>query len=224
MFDLVLAVHPQRLELIEPRGQTSAWFVDFVQGTTAWRRRSGPSRKQPLARAVGVRGFEMSVLDTTAGLGRDAFLLACLGCRVTAVERSSVLFALLQDGWRRAVAAPDAILKTVMERLHFVHGDARDYMLNQPPNDRPQVAYVDPMYPPRKTSALAGWEVRLCRALVGADDDSEDLFRVARRTALRRVVVKRHRQAPPLKKPDFQIAGRSVRYDVYLATCGHTTP
>jgi 16S rRNA (guanine1516-N2)-methyltransferase len=35
------------------------------------------------------------------GLGKDAFVLASLGCRVTLVERNPVVHALLRDGLDR---------------------------------------------------------------------------------------------------------------------------
>ena len=215
-FDFLLAVTDDRLELREPQHRVAPLFVDFVAGATAHRRKSGQSRKQPLARAIGIKGAGCTVLDATAGLGRDAFLLACLGCTVTGVERSPILCALLADGLRRATESLDPSLQAIIGRLHFVHADARTYLMEDSKIAPPEVVYLDPMFPSRNKSALEGREIRVCRALVGADDDADELLHVARRVARRRVVVKRHRHAPPLDRPDFEITGRTVRYDVYM--------
>lgn len=215
-FAFLLAVTEKRVELRAPGQDVAPLYVDFVDGATAFRRKSGQSRKQPIARAIGIKGDGCTVLDATAGLGRDAFLLACLGCRVTGIERSAVLHALLDDGMRRARESLDNGLLTIMSRLQFVQADARGYLQAIEEAARPDVVFLDPMFPSRKKTALEGREIRVCRALVGADEDAEELLQLARGTARKRVVVKRHRQTPPLDKPDFEIAGRTVRYDVYM--------
>lgn len=64
-------------------------FVDFVRGKNNFRLSKNFSSKQPLARAAGIKpGIRPTILDGTAGLGVDAFVLASLGCRVTLSERS----------------------------------------------------------------------------------------------------------------------------------------
>ena len=74
-------------------------FVDFVAGAMAHRRKFGGGRGEAIAKAVGIKGTELpSVIDATAGLGRDAFVLASIGCQVRLVERHPVVYLLLQDG------------------------------------------------------------------------------------------------------------------------------
>ena len=59
-------------------------FVDFVAGAMAHRRKFGGGRGEAVAKAVGIKGTELpSVIDATAGLGRDAFVLASIGCQST---------------------------------------------------------------------------------------------------------------------------------------------
>ena len=78
-------------------------FVDFVAGAMAHRRKFGGGRGEAVAKAVGIKGAELpSVIDATAGLGRDAFVLASIGCQVRLVERHPVVYLLLQDGLNRA--------------------------------------------------------------------------------------------------------------------------
>ena len=53
---------------------------DFVGGPVNHRLRFGGGRGQDLARAAGLKpGVNPHIVDATAGLGRDAFLLASLG-------------------------------------------------------------------------------------------------------------------------------------------------
>src|SRR5690606_8938845 len=100
----VLVLTGERLELRQDGlNAPGPVFVDFIGGAVGHRRRFGGGRGQPLAKAVGLKGGENPrVLDATAGLGRDAFVLACLGSVVTLVERSPVVAALLEDGLLRA--------------------------------------------------------------------------------------------------------------------------
>jgi len=226
--DLLLVVTARGLELRElTRRNARPIRVDFAAGPLARRRLTGVSRKQPIARAIGIRAGHTNVLDATAGWGRDTFLLACLGCTVVAIERSAVLAALLADALDRARGAGDARLTDILDRITLVQADARDVLAGWVSNRdgersailsmRPDVIYLDPMYAHERKSALSKVEIRVCRMLVGDDPDANELFVLARRCAPSRVVVKRHRHAPPLAPdPDMSFEGTNTRYDVYL--------
>lgn len=215
----LLVLTPDRLELRElGPGAPGPVYVDFVSGAVAHRRLFGGGRGQPLARAVGLKGGATpTVIDATAGLGRDAFVLACLGCTVQLVERSPVIAALLHDGLQRAAQDP-TLGPLVTARLRLQVADAQDYLRTQDPSQRPDVVYLDPMYPHRRKSALVGKEMRLLRHLVGDDQDAAELLRAALGSARQRVVVKRPRLAPSLNgpPPSLTITAPNTRFDVYL--------
>ena len=212
--DWRLVMGEGRLELRSTRaGGAGAVCVDFVGGNMGYRRRVPGSVL--LFRAVGFRGGPPRVVDATAGLGRDAFLLACRGCTVTAVERSPVIAALLEDGMSRAMADPE-VREALGGRLRFVMGDARDVLRQLPAGQSPDVVYLDPMFPPRTKSARVKKESIALRAVVGADADAAELLAVARAAARRHVVVKRMAEAPPIA-PDVlrRYQGKTTRFDVY---------
>lgn len=214
-FDILLTVTVERLELRFPRpGGPGPMYVDFVGGPLGYARRV--NRFGLLFQAVGFRHGRPSVLDATAGLGRDAFRLAYHGCQVTAVERSPILFALLKDGLARAMLEPE-IAEKLGDRLRFESGDARDLMGKIAASDCPDVVYVDPMFPPKRKSALVKVEMRVLRQLVGDDLDARELFEAARTVARQRVVVKRHFHAEPIApSPTHSLGDKTTRYDVYL--------
>ncbi len=207
-YDLVLAWTDAGLELRDHRDpRLNPLRVDFV--TADFRRYSaGLSRRQPLARAIGKTPL---VVDATAGLAQDAFRLALMGYRVTAIERSPAVAALVRDGLRRLNATAHAL----GDRLQLLAGDARALLPGLTP--RPDVVYLDPMFPSkRNTSAAVRKELKWLRDLVGEDPDALELFEAARRAATNRVVVKRPDHAPPLvPNPVASIAGKLVRYDIY---------
>jgi 16S rRNA (guanine1516-N2)-methyltransferase len=192
--------------------------IDFVSGSLAHRRRFGGGRGQPLARAAGMKpGVQPTLWDATAGLGRDGFVLASLGCRVTLCERSAILAALLQDALERA-AADTEIGSWVSERLHLVHGDSSELLQNPAEQRQAEVVYLDPMYPPGKQHLRVKKDIRALQELLGPDRDSGALLESALKSARRRVVVKRPRRAGWLndKKPDTCIVSKKTRYDIYV--------
>jgi len=192
-------------------------YVDFAGGATGYRRLSGGGRRQLIGRALGLKGGVLRIVDATAGLGRDAFLMACLGCHVTMIERNPVIGAILQDGLRRGVVDRDAAVQEIVSRMSLVMGDARETLQRIFEAGRPDVVYVDPMHPPRQKSAAVKKELRICRKIVGDDADAVELLAAARSVATKRVVVKRSKLAEPIS-PDVSTSymGRSVRYDVYM--------
>jgi len=218
--DFLLTLTAQRLEL---RQQDPAApgpvYADFVSGPFGYRRVHGPGVRQLLARAVGARaGFRPYVTDVTAGLGRDAFLLALLGCRVSLIERSPLVHALLADGLMRAGVACAAHADS-LKLLTLACADAIVVLENLADTERPDTVYLDPMYPHRDRSALNSKDMRALRALVGDDEDAPALLAAALKRARRRVAVKRPRLAPPLvgPRPTFHLKGASTRYDIYIA-------
>jgi 16S rRNA (guanine1516-N2)-methyltransferase len=209
-FDLLLVVTPERLELRDNRDpQVGPVCVDLSHLDL---RPYSPhlSRRQPLARALGKK--TQTVVDATAGYCQDAVLFALMGYRTTAIERSPVVMALVRDGLRRLEAHTGIALD---KRLQLIEGDGRVLLPTMIP---PDAIYLDPMFPPkRKRSAAVKKELRLLRVLVGDDPDAQKLLEISRRVALDRVVVKRPDDAPPLAPdPSMSIAGKLVRYDVYL--------
>lgn len=195
--------------------ETSSLVVDFVGGAVGHRFRSGEGRGQPLAKAAGFsNGVTPDVVDATAGLGRDAFFLAALGARVTLIERSPAMHALLAEGLARAHAQGGRYAETV-DRMTLIHGDSGILL----PQLKPQVVLIDPMHPPRDKTALVKKEMRLIRDIVGTDPDSAELMKVALQTAQNRVVLKWPLRAEPMegvRKPSHQILGKSTRYDVFV--------
>lgn len=211
-FDLQLVQTPERLELRDGHDpRIGPVYVDFSH-LDPRPYSANLSRRQPLARAMGKK--TRTVVDATTGYCQDALLLALLGFRVTAIERSAVVVALAQDGLLRFSTRTGM---TLTNRLQLMLGDARTLLPSFTP--RPDAIYLDPMFPPkRKKSAAVKKEMRLLRALVGDDPDAVDLLAISRRVALDRVVVKRPDDASPLAPdPNMSIAGKLVRYDVYLA-------
>lgn len=179
--------------------------VDFVRERRKHRSLPIPKRG-PLARALG-KGTR-TVIDATAGWGRDMFLMWLMGYDVVAVERSAVVGALLLDGLERLEQyEPGPIYPgvEVTEATGFLARHNADCV------------YLDPMFAPRKkASPLAKRPLRVLRELVGDDDDRSQLFDAAWQAASSRIVVKRPNHAKPWRAPDQSFSGKIMTYDLYL--------
>lgn len=215
---VMTATHLELRKRDEPK--LGGIFVDFVEGAMAHRRRFGGGRGEAVAKAVGVKGSYLpNVVDATAGLGRDAFVLASLGCRVQMLERHPVVAALLDDGLQRGYRNAE-IGGWLQERLTLIHASSLEALAQL--GEKPDVVYLDPMYPHRQKSALVKKEMRVFQTLVGADNDADGLLEPARRLAKKRVVVKRPDYAPPLAGVVTQsaVVTKSHRFDIYPPLSG----
>lgn len=183
--------------------------VDFVNGPLGYR--LAQLKKELIAKAVGIKGdYRPTIIDATAGFGRDAFLLASLGCDVIAVEKNPIVAALLKDGLKRAAHLAAA------KRIHVIESDSLNFI--QQLKEKPDIIYCDPMFPLRKKSAKVQKEMRVLEAMLGQDDATE-LVALALKQAKKRVVVKRPKNAKAIiqKKPDIIYEGKTIRFDVYFA-------
>ncbi len=198
--------------------------AEFTEGSVDHRRKFGGGKGQMIAKAAGVKaGVYPRVLDATAGLGKDAFVLATLGCRVQMLERSPCVHALLVSGLTKArefAAYDDLELKQILTRMELLSADSQDYLLQIADADRPDVIYLDPMFPDRQKTADVKKEMAAFHNIVGKDEDADALLEKALAKANYRVVVKRPRKAPCIeiaggKIPSYQLEGKSSRFDIY---------
>jgi 16S rRNA (guanine1516-N2)-methyltransferase len=191
-----------------------ALVVDFLGGAVGHRFRTQGGQGNDLARACGIsKGQLPSIIDATAGLGRDAFLLAGLGCDVTLIERSPAVHAALRAGLE--AARQDEAAAQVLARMTLLSGDSITLLEDLSAD----VVLVDPMHPPRGNTALVKQEMRTLRDLVGADPDALDLMQAALKSARRRVVLKWPIKAAPLeglRGASHRIVGKTTRYDVFV--------
>ncbi|MFW6278294.1 MAG: class I SAM-dependent methyltransferase [Halorhodospira sp.] len=196
--------------------------VDFAEPRLQQRLAGTTVRRDPLARAVGLhRRPAGGIVDATAGLGRDAWILAGLGARVHAIEASPTLAALLQQALERAL--DDDRLAMTARRLQLHPGDLRQVLAWLPPPER-EVIYLDPMYPEGTTRGAVGREAQTLRALHGSGRPADEatLLAAARAHATGRVVVKRPQRARPVdgSAPQRSVSGRAIRFDLYAPEHG----
>ena len=187
----------------------------FIEGPILHRLKYGKGRGQNLAKAIGMKSNNnRTIVDATAGLGYDAFILASLGANVTLIERSKIMYNLLQEGISEAKSFGGEI-SGIISRMNLIFGDSKFIL----PDLLPEVILIDTMYKDRKKTALVKNDMRLVRDIVGSDSDYIQLIDVALNQASNRVVIKQPRYADQINniKPySHQILGKTIRYDVYM--------
>ena len=187
----------------------------FIEGPILHRLKYGKGRGQNLAKAVGMKfNKNRNIIDATAGLGYDSFILASLGAKVTLIERSQKMHELLQNGINEGISFGGEIEK-IINRMELLFGDSKDIL----PKLTPEVIMIDTLYKERKKTALVKNNMRLVREIVGPDSDYIELLKVALNCAKNRVVLKQPRYAEPIKeitKCSHQILGKTIRYDVFM--------
>ena len=217
-YDLQLLFHDDLIELFDRQLQASI-AIDFLRGKLAHRQHFGGGRGQAIAKAMGIKsGITPRVLDTTAGLAADAFVLATLGCPLTLIERSPVIACLIDNAIERASLSEN--FQTILKQgFEVINCDANDYIRHRLATGKPapDVIYIDPMYPERKKSALVKKDMQILQHLHGKADNTAELLENALLYAGKRVVVKRpiHAEAVSSRTPDTCIKSKKTRYDIY---------
>lgn len=216
-FDYVLTLNSTGLCLEDVKKKLGSLRIDFLNRKLVYRLHHLKNQKQLLARAIGLKpNFKPAVLDATAGLGCDSFILAQMGCSVTLLERSPIIFLLLEDALKRVLNHSNYPSLSIK----LIKTDALIFLKQVSANiqSSPEIIYLDPMYPHSTKSALVKKEMRLLRRLVGNDTDAPNLLKLAITCAKQRVVVKRPRLSNYLAeiKPHHSLFGKQHRLDVYL--------
>ncbi len=226
------------VELVRrPEGLTLVGCGMEVRGDFARmlpRARPGRLERELLVRAAKVKGAARPiVIDATAGLGEDSFLLAAAGFQVRMYESDPVIAALLGDALERAQADPS--IAAIACRMELFEEDSVRAMeelakagertdsegappaaaTTPAPAQAPDVIYLDPMFPERRKSAAVKKKFQLIHRLERPCANEEEMLLSAIRANPRKVVVKRPAKGPYLAgiKPSYSIAGKAVRYD-----------
>lgn len=188
-------------------------YIDFLTPQWQYRLHQSRLRKEHLAKVISLApSMRPSIIDATAGLGRDGFILAALGYDMTLLERSMMVYLLLHDALNRAKEHDH--LNPIVKRINLIHADALAYLAPL----KPDIIYLDPMFPEKKKAAASKKEIMLLKLLLGKNDDTDKLFALALACATKRIVVKRPRLGEFLSQasPNFSLMGNSSRFDIYL--------
>lgn len=215
----------QRLQAKVGEKRSYPLNVDFLDPALQYRLNTS-GKNQGLAKAVGLNKHEpMQVLDATAGLGRDAFILASMGCQVTMLEQSALIYSLLADGMRRAEQSDSTVIE-IIARMKLHHASAHDWFLDIQKGVKatPDVIYLDPMFPPRNKSASVKKAMVLLQEVLGHAEDIDNLIAAAKACARHRVVVKKPGNANNKLskglagelKPSFIVPGKSAHFEVFV--------
>lgn len=210
--DFYLAQNPQGLWQLCREG-IKPLHIDF---SGAHYRHRGGTEYLPKA-FKGMAGG--SIIDATAGWGRDAWLLAYRGFRLTLCERNPYLYILLKQAVEQARELP--LTAAVAARIEIVHHDSRDFLTAS--GAQADAIYLDPMYPQRQKSAKVKKDMQILHALLGADageqSDNAQLLDSALNSGCPRIVVKRPHSAEHLGgiAPHHSIEAPNTRFDIYLS-------
>jgi len=206
-YDFILLKTPDDLSLIKQGKPKSTLKIDFTSGELQYRRHKGGS--ELLIKAIGLNKQPgLQIIDATAGLGRDAFIMACHGAHVLMLEKNPLIALLLQDALMR--------LNEEAISLGLIQEDSINYLSHL--NDLPDVIYLDPMFPERQKSALVKKEMQFLQQILFEDDQTEQLLQTALKKSKNRVVVKRPNYAGYLgnKEPSYSLKSKANRFDVYI--------
>lgn len=206
-FSFCLELSGEGVRLVD--AQKRVLEIDFVKDHLNYQRRGLRGKNELLAKALGYSKGVRRVLDLSAGMGIDAVFMTQLGFQVTSVERSKLLFVLLNEALERA---PE-----FQSKLQFVSADSYEYLRASGSSREIDAIFFDPMYPHKKKTALPKQEMVVFRELVGHDEDAARVLEEAMKWPVSRIVVKRPLGAEELL-PGVRHAfeGKVVRYDVYM--------
>jgi 16S rRNA (guanine1516-N2)-methyltransferase len=220
-YQALLLVQEKGLSLLPLTQSMSPIYIDFTN--SLWKRRlfNISSKTELAAKALGIsKKIPKHILDANAGLGQDSFVFAALGAQVSAFERSPLVYCLLNDALMRA--AKDAELSEIAQRIQLNHEDSIQH-LNTAELIDCHAIYLDPMFPEKKSQALAKKEMQVFQSLLDSDKDAEDLLdaaliQLSNQSLCTRVVLKRPKSAAILHANclNNQIMGKAMRFDCYF--------
>lgn len=198
-----IEIYDNKLSLLQINDKHHV-FVDFYSKQLTFRSEAHLNAELVIKAVLGKKKHATTIMDCTAGFGKDSYLLSLTGSKVVAYENNPLMYALLKDGLQRAEI--ENILLRKIDAL-------RDLKTTDC-----EVIYIDPMYPANKKSAKNNKHMAFLQAFVGHQADiAEQLFLQAKQSNAKKIVIKRPVKAAYVlnQKPTSQIIGKAARFDIY---------
>ena len=163
-----------------------------------------------LKKAIGWQSTSQKhILDTTGGLGHDAFILALLGQKITVLEKNTGLCILIEEALNNLPKL--SYFNNARNNISIINKDSRAFLRSAEHFD---VIYIDPMFNSDKKLKRSKQMEFLANYLAEFDDPSIDFYQ----TKFKRIVIKKEfRSSSGIKDdPAISFKGASIKYDVYL--------
>lgn len=239
------AKNEKRRKRPKQKPKSNPHFIDFFppKNSRMGKRTGKESGTDLLVKATipKKKSMDTVVWDLTAGFGQDSLILALNGAsKVHMIERDPFVFALLEDGLRRLSELSKKGLEPAQDLEQILTLGANDdgvnalqRLLQDDKMERPDVCYLDPMFPPRTKSAAVKKPMQILHGLLNTQEEVKDANRLeeerkflecALEAAKCRVVVKRPAKASlvggdesgDIRKPSYAVEGSVNRWDVYI--------
>jgi len=174
------------------------------------RRVKNYQREIMLKKAISYQaGKPKSILDTTAGLGRDGLIFALLGQGVTMVEENKGMCIMIESALKRLPET--SYFNDAKNRITVINDDSSKLKLNREDFD---IIYLDPMFSTHNKS-MSSKELTFLKTYI---DQRQDLVNIFLKKRYKRLVVKREKnfKSDSIKKENIIYEGKSINFHVFI--------
>ena len=150
-----------------------------------------------------------TLLDCTAGYGRDGYILRSMGFNVTMIENSPIISLLLND----------ALKKLKLSDFIMYHGNSYDYLSHS--EKYYDYIYIDFMFNKLKKNSLSSKNDETLKLISFQENDKNNIIRLAIKKSNSRVVVKEPKNSlSNILKPEYTIKTKLLNFNIYKGNNG----
>ena len=145
-----------------------------------------------------------TLLDCTAGYGRDSYILRSMGFNVTMIENSPIISLLLND----------ALKKLKLSDFIMYHGNSYDYLSHS--EKYYDYIYIDFMFDKLKKNSLSSKNDETLKLVSFIENNKNELIKLAIKKSNIRVVVKEPKHSlSNILKPEYTIKTKLLKFNIY---------
>ena len=200
-------------DILYIKSRNNNWKPFYIEFNSLLKRLN---QKETIIKAFGIKKtYKPNILDTTAGLGRDSFILASQECSITMIERNPIVYILLNNALKNSIK--DFSLKDIIKRMNLIYSDSITFLLHNK-IENIDIIYIDTMFPKTNKDRLVKKNMQIFQNIIKNDTDDKELLNISLKQNVKKVIVKRLLKMNYINnlKPNIEIKGTKIRFDVYI--------
>jgi len=195
--------------------KTNNEIINFSLKTKSIDSRINLYKEELLVKILKKYNNKTNIIDTTAGFGKDAIIIASAGYKINIIEKNPIIIYILKK--KMNFEYKYILKKNKIKNIKIIYGDARKILYKLKKDKYPDIIYIDPFFLKLKNSAIEKTYMFILKKISKSHiNTTNELIKISEKRCKKIIIIKSHIKSKLLlDNPTYQIFGSRIKFDIY---------